>query len=353
MNLKSTFCAFFCYNRGGDTMNKKRKLNKKRLLTLMLIPIVVIAGIAGGYHIWDRYSQDKRHEFVQSLVNEYEEVFSYIKNYNSEYVTEDSLQTLIELADEEVSADFTKIKKWNKEDVRIDKEVFEKLQDEKSPKSNSYYKLLKLIPSMEDDAQNYVDFVLREPESRVGFALEYKNRNQYMDPVEHHGVSLSTVPSLLQWDPKWGFMEYGDTSLCFTGCAPTCLSMVFSYLNQDDTITPTEIASFSVNNGMYVEGVGTSHALLDLAAREYDIQVEGVSVDHNSLVKALEENKICILSVNPGDFTSAGHFIVVYGMKDGKLQVRDPNSKIRTEKLWDVDRVVNQTRSIWSYSKDR
>ena len=335
-------------------MKKKRKINVQRVLILMLVPLVVVGGITwGGYRVWDRYSQNKRHEFVKSVVSEYEDVLDYIDDYDSQYVSEESLTPLVSLVNEEVQEGFSNVKKWNNEEVRIERDVFEQLQAAKSPKSNSYYRLIKLIPSMEEEAQNYVDFVLREPKSRIGFALEFKNRDKYMTPVLHHGVSLDTVPSLLQWDTKWGFMEYGDMSLCFNGCAPTCLSMVFSYLNQDDTITPTTIANLSEKNGTYVDGVGTSHALLDMAAQEYGIQVSGVPVDHSSLVSALKEGKICILSVNPGDFTSTGHFIVVYGMKDGKLLVRDPNSKIRTEKLWDVDRVVNQTRTIWAYSKGR
>lgn len=335
-------------------MKKNRKLHKGRFFALLFGLILIVFGIGWSiYHVWDGHVQNKRHEYVQNVVLEYKEVLKYVDGFSIESVSEDSLSELKQLAQDGIQADYNSVKKWNAEDVRIDKDAYESLQSMKSPKKDSYYKLIRLLPSMKDRAQNYVDFVLREPESRIGFALEFKNRDQHMEPVLHHGASLKNVPSLLQWDPKWGFMEYGDMSLCFNGCAPTCLSMVFSYLNQDDTITPTKIATLSEQNGTYVNGVGTSHSLLDLAAREYGIQVSGVSVDRKALLNVLQNDKICILSVNPGDFTSIGHFIVVYGVKDGKLQVRDPNSKIRTEKLWDVDRVVQQTRSIWAYSKGR
>lgn len=41
--------------------------------------------------------------------------------------------------------------------------------------------------------------------------------------------------------------------------------------------------------------------------------------------------------MRPGDFTTIGHFILLTGVEDGKIKVNDPNSKIRSSKLWDYD----------------
>ena len=53
----------------------------------------------------------------------------------------------------------------------------------------------------------------------------------------------------------------------------------------------------------------------------------------------------------PGDFTSAGHFIVLCGIKDnGEIIVHDPNSRKNSEKSWDLERLMSQIKNLWSYS---
>ena len=51
-------------------------------------------------------------------------------------------------------------------------------------------------------------------------------------------------------------------------------------------------------------------------------------------VKNLENGKVIICSVAPGDFTYRGHYIVIAGYKDGKFKVNDPNSYKNSEKGW-------------------
>lgn len=55
--------------------------------------------------------------------------------------------------------------------------------------------------------------------------------------------------------------------------------------------------------------------------------------------------------MGPGDFTSSGHFIVLTGIQNGKLKINDSNSRKHTEKTWDIDKVLDQTRAAWVYYK--
>ena len=43
-----------------------------------------------------------------------------------------------------------------------------------------------------------------------------------------------------------------------------------------------------------------------------------------------------------GHFTNGGHFIVLRGVKDGKIMVADPASRSRSEQLWDLSLIVNE-----------
>ena len=55
--------------------------------------------------------------------------------------------------------------------------------------------------------------------------------------------------------------------------------------------------------------------------------------------------------MKPGDFTQAGHFIVIYAYEDGVFRVHDPNSIVRSEKTWDYDTLKGQISNLWSFSK--
>lgn len=53
----------------------------------------------------------------------------------------------------------------------------------------------------------------------------------------------------------------------------------------------------------------------------------------------------------PGDFTNAGHFLVLTGVdKNGDIILQDPNSVKRTKQHWDVQKLMNQMKNLWAYS---
>lgn len=55
--------------------------------------------------------------------------------------------------------------------------------------------------------------------------------------------------------------------------------------------------------------------------------------------------------MGPGDFTTTGHFIVICGIdENGRAIIRDPNSAERTNKPWDLDKLIAQARNFWAYS---
>ena len=55
--------------------------------------------------------------------------------------------------------------------------------------------------------------------------------------------------------------------------------------------------------------------------------------------------------MGPGDFTSSGHYIVLTGVEDGSFRVNDPNSRLRSQRLWSYEELEGQIRNIWAISK--
>lgn len=155
-------------------------------------------------------------------------------------------------------------------------------------------------------------------------------------------------PLFLQWDPRWGYVEYGDNScIGLVGCGPTCLSMALFYLTRDESITPDSVAAYSMANGHYVSGAGTAWALLTDLPSKYGIEVSEPNRSEQTLKSALDQGKVVICSVGRGDFTAAGHFIVIYGYDKEGFMINDPNCVARSMKRWTYEEIAAQIKHIW------
>lgn len=156
-------------------------------------------------------------------------------------------------------------------------------------------------------------------------------------------------PLLLQFDPRWGYFEYGEKELGNSGCAPTSLSMVMLYLTDLERVTPDKIAAYSTEQGHYVKGVGTAWKLLDEYPAIYGLSVEHPTMKEESMKKALDEGKVLVCSMRPGEFTAAGHFIVIYGYDETGFKVNDPMCVARSSRTWTFEEFGDQLKRIWAY----
>ncbi|MBE6764615.1 MAG: hypothetical protein E7546_01890 [Ruminococcaceae bacterium] len=181
------------------------------------------------------------------------------------------------------------------------------------------------------------DFVLNYPIKKGTFSTanldEYKNSD--------------SVPLLLQWDERWGYFEYAGELMGLSGCGPVCLSMVCIHLLNDTSLTPLYIAQFSEANGYSLDGNGSSWTLISVGGKQLGLDVVEIPLDENRIIRNLEVGNPIICVMGPGDFTSTGHFIVMTGYIDGKVRINDPNSTIRSEKLWELSDITDQIRNLW------
>lgn len=161
---------------------------------------------------------------------------------------------------------------------------------------------------------------------------------------------LSTsVPLLLQWDTRWGYVPYGDSDVGQSGCAPTCLSMVIVALTGDTEATPNAVAAYSEKNGYYVKGTGTSWSLMTDGSSSFGISSRELPLSKSRIISELESGHLIICSLRPGDFTTTGHFIVLTEVVDGEIRVNDPNSKARSSKLWRYETLEGQIKNLWVF----
>lgn len=164
-------------------------------------------------------------------------------------------------------------------------------------------------------------------------------------------VKKGEYPLLLQWDERWGYGDYGTSCVAVSGCAPTVISMAVAGLTGEDSITPYTVASYAQENGYYVPGSGTSWSLISEGIQHFGLFSQELPLSRDSVFQALESGMPIICSMRPGDFTTTGHFILLVGTEDGKIQVRDPNSTKRSEQLWDYETLEYQINNLWAVSQ--
>ncbi|MBR3949779.1 MAG: C39 family peptidase [Oscillospiraceae bacterium] len=190
-----------------------------------------------------------------------------------------------------------------------------------------------------------IELYERNPETR-DFVLNYPEREKV--EVDITTYSRETVPLFLQWDPMWGYADYGSSCIAVTGCGPTCLAMVGYYLTGDESMNPEKVAEFARRNGYYEKGYGSSWTLISQGAQKLGLTARELPLVKKKITDALEGGNPVILALGAGDFTSSGHYIVVRDYQDGEFYVNDPNSRLRSERTWTYEELEGQIRNIWA-----
>ena len=205
-----------------------------------------------------------------------------------------------------------------------------------------------IISNYNDYPEELVDMLSRNIDM-IDFVLNYPNKkgNVYSDNIGN--ISKGKIPLLLQWDERWGYANYGENIIAINGCGPTALSMVLAGLKGDSSITPYKVAKYAEDNGYYVSGSGSSWSLMSDAPSAFGVKSEELPLYKDTIMSILKKGQPIICIMGEGDFTTTGHFIVLTGVEDGKIKVNDPNSKARSNLLWDYDRIAPQIRNLWTF----
>lgn len=227
-----------------------------------------------------------------------------------------------------------------------EQQVIENLTAEVSGAGNN--KLNEILTHKEQYPAELLELLNKNPET-LEFVYNYPNNKDKVFDIDISGdLKSGKVPLFLQWDERWGYSAYGDSMIAINGCGPTCLSMVAAYILHDDKMNPKWMAQFSEDNG-YISENGTLWALMSQGAKKLGMESIEIPLDEKRILNNLEVGNPIICSMAPGDFTTEGHFIVMTGVKDGKIVVNDPNSRERSEKLWKFSDIQSQIKNLWVF----
>ena len=204
--------------------------------------------------------------------------------------------------------------------------------------------------SYRDYPESLIDLLERNPETEK-FVLEYPIASKETFSIDlSEYKNCETVPLLMQWDQRWGYLRYGKDVAGLTACGPVCLSMAAIYLTGDSAYSPDRMIRFASENNYYVSGSGSSWTLMSKGCKDFDLIAKEIILDENAMVKALEASKPIICAMGPGVFTDNGHYIVLTGYVDGAFTIHDPNSPANTARTWTYNEIKDQIRNIWSFA---
>ena len=192
--------------------------------------------------------------------------------------------------------------------------------------------------------------VAKQPDTMEFAAHFYAFGSTSRDMDISADVTEGEVPLLLQWDKRWGYEMYGSNYMGINGCAPTALATVYAGLTGKTDVTPYDLAEYAVNAGLYISGQGTKWELMEVGGRHLGLRVQRVWKDERAIRQALADGKLLTVRVGAGDFTDGGHFLVICGIDENDMvEIRDPNSREKTARLWEFDRIMEQATCFWSF----
>ena len=113
--------------------------------------------------------------------------------------------------------------------------------------------------------------------------------------------------------------------------------------------TPDKLANYSMKNGHYEAGYGTAWTLMTAAADSYNIKATELGLAEDEMKQKLDRGNPIICAMRQGDFTTTGHFIVIYDYDENGFIVNDPNSLERSQKRWTYKTLQYQIKNLWYY----
>lgn len=151
-----------------------------------------------------------------------------------------------------------------------------------------------------------------------------------------------------QKDPRWKTTIYPsvnnkNATIGQAGCGPTCAAMVIATL-RDPNVTPVDTCAWASRYNYHTEG--TEHAYFKPQFEHYQIPCENTWYLDKAMA-ALESGLMVIGLSHKGLWTSGGHYILAYGLKDGKILINDPNSVDKIKSEADLHHWNTETKPWW------
>ena len=165
--------------------------------------------------------------------------------------------------------------------------------------------------------------------------------------------------SYLQTDSRWKNDPYrvpGETStIGSSGCGPTAAAMLIETIT-GKKFTPVDACAWSIAHGYKALRQGTYYAYFKPQFADHGIECDMLNwqntygkpdhSNHKKMVEMLKAGYYIIALMGPGQWTTGGHFVVVW-WEDGKIRINDPASTKTARLNGDPKTFFSQAKYYW------
>ncbi|MFI3212975.1 MAG: C39 family peptidase [Eubacteriales bacterium] len=325
------------------------------ILLLFLTLSIIVVGL-GIYVVHTGLEDD-----ILSLVHDtFPEFYATASSTIIEDTTEETLDAVIEIID-----DFSLVEEEVVEEIVEELPLYPEI-DVPAPLDYTIEEALAVLEKYAIIDDRFTDILLQQEDYPEELLITLSNNPEMLNFVSNYNTIIPTFnddpssviltdeeissacPLFLQWDERWGYAAYGDNYLFASGCGPTALSMVVQGLTGDDSISPLTIANFAMENDYYMFGTGTMWNLMLEGATNFGLTSYCLHNNEELMKERLDQGDYLICSVGAGDFTAAGHFIVIYDYDETGFIVNDPFCYARSQVTWTFEQISPQIKSIWT-----
>lgn len=163
-----------------------------------------------------------------------------------------------------------------------------------------------------------------------------------------------------QNDSMWGALPYAvdgeKSTMKSAGCGPTAMADVLAAI-VSPYIDPITLAAWARYHNYKVKNSGTSYSYPVAQAEAYGVKARRLNTSniygkpthtiHTQALNELLKGNWLIACMGKGNWTSSGHYIVVYGIENGMVYINDPAStkKNRACNTWELFK--SQVKYYW------
>lgn len=166
--------------------------------------------------------------------------------------------------------------------------------------------------------------------------------------------------SYLQTDPRWKNLDYSapgeKTTIGASGCGPTAMAMVLATW-VDQKITPVTECEWALAHGFKAPRQGTYYGYFESAGVRHGLTVQRLNYTtlygnsksscHTKAKAALDAGDLVIACMGKGNWTSSGHYVLVYGINGDVVYINDPASTKKTRTQGSYSLFKQQTKFYW------
>jgi len=136
-----------------------------------------------------------------------------------------------------------------------------------------------------------------------------------------------------QGDSRWGSIMYSNhndkkQTIKSSGCGPTSMADIVATM-KDKSITPVEMAKFSLEKGCRTDNSGTAWSFFPKVADKYGFSKYKKCTSLADLKDCLATGGYAVASMAKGYWTNGGHYICVWKYDDTYIYANDPASTSR------------------------